>query len=114
MVSTVVHCLAERLCPAPADQSHGHRTDCTEPFLYKGTCQFECDTGYQLPAPSTSLVNCIVQTSGSTTYMEWDDIPTPCTGIWDWSLYDYVSCKYKTHMTCILVKMYNLIVEDSY
>ena len=80
LICVVDFYVTELSCQPPKEQSHGHRTRCPEPFLYMGTCQFECDAGYQLPPGGTSLIECIVKTIGGFSYMAWSKPPTGCQG----------------------------------
>ena len=75
-----MRCVSELACETPGEQTNGHRTTCPEPFLYKGTCQFECDAGYTLPDKGTSTINCVVKASDGKFYLEWDHMPTACKG----------------------------------
>ena len=72
---------AERSCDEPADQSHGHREDCLEPFIYGRRCQFECDAGYEMAEGGVSEVICDVTIlTDRTSSVQWDGTPSACTG----------------------------------
>ena len=73
---------SEKSCESPPTQLHGHRheTDCPEPFRFQKTCQFECDSGYKLPLPGVSKVECVVTTVDGSEYLKWSDGPSDCKG----------------------------------
>ena len=74
--------VSEIACGPPAAQKHGHRheTQCSEPFVYGRRCQFECDSGYELPPNSIALLNCDVVTVSGSERVQWDNDPTDCEG----------------------------------
>ena len=82
---------SERLCDAPPPQKYGHRADCPEPFLYDGTCRWECDAGYELPEDGSGEVQCGVESveveegkegeeEEEVMVMVWSGEPTACVG----------------------------------
>ena len=73
-------CISELSCAAPEDQTNGHRSDCSKPFLYDNECHFECDPGYQLASDGIYLITCIARVVDTTVSIEWDNVPTACNG----------------------------------
>ena len=78
--SVDVLCWTEKLCVSPASQIRGHRhpTDCTKPFIYLSSCQFECDAGYTLLPGDISRVHCLLDEDRDS--VAWDTLPDDCTG----------------------------------
>ena len=70
--------LTAKSCGAPESPAHSHRhkTDCPPAFLFENTCRFECDTGYELPEDSTSLLTCILKSES----LKWDKLASDCKG----------------------------------
>ena len=67
-------------CSTTPTQLNGHATVCgAGPFSFGSTCQFECDHGYEMPAPAIAMVTCALSLPNSPT-PQWDSAPTACVG----------------------------------
>ena len=75
-------CCVEKSCDLPPRQVHGHQhaTLCTGPHLLDTICQYECDSGYKLPASSVSRLECVIDDVGGSDLMKWHDQPSDCEG----------------------------------
>ena len=71
---------AEKPCPEPPSQRHGHTADCPQPYTFNSACQFECDPGYDLPRGGTAEVTCVVKEVNGADTLAWDLTPTDCEG----------------------------------
>ena len=78
-------------CDAPHAPRHGHRGACPNTFLFKDTCEFICDDGYEFPTPSVSTILCDLATENGIEVLKWHKQPTDCEGKTRRSRFDRVS-----------------------